>query len=144
MIGTTKVRTIRPHGDGFTINQAVVDSLNEVPELAEILKDAEKIGAGSVASLVNAMSAEMQSRFAYPIPDEKQKALMQRIIELMRDGVRRSKKEIRLALDLDEDTEIGARIRAAKLPENGAWCFNDARADGPDPDGIYRHVMRIK
>jgi hypothetical protein len=62
----------------------------------------------------------------------------------MRDGQPRSKKEIRFALGLDADVEIGARIRDARKPENGAWPFNDSRSDGPDDDGVYRWAMRTK
>lgn len=87
------------------------------------------------------MTADPISRFDFPIDDERT-AVMWRIIELMKDGKRRSKKEIRIALGLDGEVEIGARIRAARLPENGAWPFNDSRSEGPDPDGVYRYQMR--
>ena len=88
------------------------------------------------------MSAEpMQDRFAFPIPNDKHRTVMARILALMKDGQRRSKKEIRTALNLDADTEITARIRDLRKPEYGAWAFNDARADGPDEDGVYRYVL---
>lgn len=83
----------------------------------------------------------LQNRFDFPHPIGKEKAVMQRIIALMADGKRRSKKEMRRELGLDEDVEITARIRDARRPENGAWPFNDARKDGPDPDGVYRYQM---
>lgn len=88
------------------------------------------------------MSDALQSRFDYPIPNAKHRTIMYRVLELMKDGQRRSKKEIRAALGLDPDIEITARIRDLRKPEHGSWVFNDARSDGPDPDGVFRYVLK--
>jgi hypothetical protein len=85
---------------------------------------------------------EYQSRFAYPEPTPDRRAVMLRVLSLMMDGKRRSKKEIREELGLDPDVEVTARIRDLRKTENGAWPFNDARADGPDDDGVYRFQLK--
>ena len=99
-------------------------------------------GGGFIEVDMSAIEAMAQDRFAFPEPTDEHKAIMWRIVELMKDGQRRSKKEIRFALGLDADVEIGARIRDARKPENGAWPFTDSRAEGPDDDGVYRWQMR--
>ena len=88
--------------------------------------------------------AQRQNRFDFPEPTATHRAVMHRILELMKDGVRRSKGEIREALGLAPDVEITARIRDLRKPEHGAYCFNNPRSEGADDDHVYRYQMRIK
>lgn len=84
----------------------------------------------------------LQSRHDFPYPTETQSELRKAILWLMLDGQRRSILEIQDALGTRK--EIGARIRELRTPQFGAWPFNDARADGPDPDGVYRYQLRTR
>jgi hypothetical protein len=88
------------------------------------------------------MSAAGQDRFEFPEPTPQRRTVMYRILDLLRDGKRRSKKEIREALGLDEDVEITARIRDLRKPQFGAWAIADARAEGPDDDGVFRYQLK--
>jgi len=89
------------------------------------------------------MSTDLiQNRFTFPEPTGKHRRVMDQILELMQDGRRRSKKEIRDALGLDPDTEVTARLRDLRKPEYGSWPISDSRADGPDADGIHRYELK--
>lgn len=88
------------------------------------------------------MSAEIQTRWDFPIPSKQHRTVMQEILGLMLDGKRRSKAEIREALGLGPDVEITARLRDLRKPENGAWSIPDARAEGPDSDGVFRYQLK--
>ncbi len=83
----------------------------------------------------------LQNRFAFPEPTGAHMTLMWRIHALMRDGVRRSKKEIRAALNLDPDVAIDPRIR--DLRNIHGKPYNDARRDGPDDDGAFRYQLKV-
>lgn len=86
------------------------------------------------------MSAELQSRFAFPFPTETQTDLRRAICWLMMDGRRRSVIEIQDALGTRK--EITARIRELRSSQFGAWSFNYPRSEGPDDDGVFRYQLR--